>query len=347
MYVTPIGLLLIPLSVGIFFFRPAYLGPWAILVSAFQAASVVNIEGGFPIGVTPYFFVLILIAIRFVPLWLGNKCSFSRYDVAMVMTEPLLILTVWALLSAFLLPWLFAGLGVDTPRAGMDSPETTPLRWTMSNAAQAAYVTLNAIFVIHLLWNSRTHGYFERATRAFVASGLIAISIGAYQYLAHNYGLPYPVDFFNSNPGWRQLVNEELSGVWRLSATFSEPSVAGAFFAVWSTLMLYIATASRRGRWAWPLFTCGVVMVVFTTSSTGYLIGALVIVLFLLKGLVRFFTRGRISPRSLFSLVVIIGAIFVAAALIPNLPELATKIIWHKTDSRGCWRCRTAFLRDG
>lgn len=175
---------------------------------------------------------------RFVPLWLCGKIGFQRADVALEITRPLLILTAWALVSAFLMPWLFAGIGVDTPRAGMDLPQTTPLQWRMSNAAQAGYALLNAIFVIYLVWYARTRGYFERVMVAFIASGLIAGSIGAYQYVAHNYGLPYPVDFFNSNPGWRQLVSQQLAGVWRLSATFNEPSVAGAFFIVWTTLML-------------------------------------------------------------------------------------------------------------
>jgi len=40
MYVTPIGFLVIPIGFAIFFFRPESLGPLAILLSAFQAASV-------------------------------------------------------------------------------------------------------------------------------------------------------------------------------------------------------------------------------------------------------------------------------------------------------------------
>ncbi len=332
-YVTPIGFVLIPLSLAVFFFRPQYLGPWAIIVSAFQAASVFNIEGGFPLGVSPYFFVLILIAIRFVPLWLSGKCSFSRSDVAIGMTQPLLILTVWAIVSAFLLPWLFAGVGVDIPREGMDSPHTSPLQWSMSNAAQAVYATLDAIFVIYLLWGARARGYFESLIKAFVVGGVIAAAIGAYQYAAHYTGLAYPADFFNSNPGWRQLMSQQMSGVWRISATFIEPSTAGAFFAVWSTLLLFLA-ASGSGAWAWPLFVTGVIMVLLTTSTTGYLIGALVIALFLWKEFARVFISGRISGRGLFSLLLIAGAFAGAALFIPDFGQLIAKILWHKADSQ-------------
>jgi hypothetical protein len=332
-YVPPIGFVLIPLSLGIFFLRPQYLGPWAIIMSAFQAASVLNIEGGFPLGVSPYFFVLILIAIRFLPLWLGGKCGFETADVAIDITQPLLILTIWAIVSAFLLPWLFAGVGVDVPRLGMDSPHTSPLQWSMSNAAQAMYVTLDAIFVIYVLWCGRTRGYFERLIYAFVICGVIASAIGGYQYLSHYAGLPYPTDFFNSNPGWRQLMSQQLAGISRVSATFIEPSTAGAFFAVWSTLMLFLA-AGGGGGWAWPLFVIGVIMVFLTTSTTGYLIGGLVIALFVWKEFVRVFTTGRISGRGLFLMVAIAGAIVAAALFIPNFSAVLAKILWQKTDSQ-------------
>jgi hypothetical protein len=334
MTLTPIGLVLIPLSVGTFLFRPDYLGPLAIILSAFQAASVLNVDGSFPIGVTPYFLVLILIAIRFVPLWLSGKCSFKRSDAAIVITQPLWILAIWAVASSFLLPWLFAGVGVDVPRAGMDSPETSPLRWSMSNAAQAGYVALDAIFVVYLLWCGRERGYFERLLRAFVVAGLIAALVGAYQYVAPYSGLPYPVTFFNSNPGWRQLLGEEFSGVWRLSATFSEPSAAGSFFAVWSTLLLFLAAGGRVGGWAWPLFALGVLMLFLTTSTTGYITGAFVIALFIQREFGRVLTSGRISGRSLFALFLIVGASAIALLCVPNLHGLLTKIVWHKTQSQ-------------
>jgi hypothetical protein len=332
-YVTPIGFALIPLSLAIFFLRPQHLGPWAIVMSAFQAASVLNIEGGFPLGVSPYFFVLILIAIRFVPLWLTGKCGFDTADVAIEITQPLLILTIWAIVSAFLLPWLFAGVGVDVPRLGMDSPHTSPLQWSMSNAAQAMYVTLDAIFVIYLLWCGRMHGYFERLVFAFVVSGAIASAIGAYQYIAHYSGLPYPTDFFNSNPGWRQLMSQQLAGISRISATFIEPSTAGAFFAVWSTFLLFLAAGGSVG-WAWPLFVIGVIMVFLTTSTTGYLIGGLVIALFMWQEFARVFASGRISARGVFSLMLIVGGFTAAALFIPNFSALLSKILWEKSDSQ-------------
>src|SRR5258708_33164212 len=127
MSITPIGLIIIPVSLFIFYFRPKALISWAIIVSAFQAASVVNVGGGFAIGVSPYFFVVILVAIRFTAACLQGRLGFKQGDMALDITRPLLLLAAWGVVSALLLPHLFAGMYVDTPRLGMDPVSTTPL----------------------------------------------------------------------------------------------------------------------------------------------------------------------------------------------------------------------------
>ena len=100
MSITPLGLILIPLSLFIFYFRPKYLISWAIIVSAFQAASVVNIGGDFAIGVSPYFFVVSLVAIRFAAACLQGRLSFKHGDMALDITRPLLMLAAWGVASA-------------------------------------------------------------------------------------------------------------------------------------------------------------------------------------------------------------------------------------------------------
>jgi hypothetical protein len=343
-YVTPIGFVLIPLSLAVLFFSPDDLGPWTVVLATFQAAAVISIEGSFPIGVTPYFFGLILIALRFVPQWISGRCGFGRSDLAMMITRPLLLLAAWSISSAFVLPWLFAGVGVNLPRAGMDSPETTPLRWSLSNAAQAAYIALNTIFVIHLLWQSRTPEFFERLGGAYTLSGTIACAIGAYQYIAHHSGLPYPVDFFNSNLGWRQLMEQQLLGVWRLSATFSEPSAAGAFFAVWSTMMLFLGAEDvGASTWAWPLFLMGGTMLLLTTSTTGYVTGGLVLGLFAWKQLARLLVHGTISIHAACFLLLIAVSLTAAVVFVPHRDELLTQILWQKAGSQST-RDRTATI---
>jgi hypothetical protein len=334
MNITPIGLILIPVSVGIFVARPQLLVPWAIVVSAFQAASVFNVGGSFPVGVTPYFFVTILIMFRFLPLWLSGRLGFARTEPILSYIRPLCLLVVWGTASAFLLPVVFRGVGVNEPRGGMDVGFTTPLNWSFSNVAQAGYLVLNSVFVVYMTWLARESGYTKSLVRAFCCSGVIAASVGAYQTVSHATGLPYPQEFFNSNLVWTQLISQNVAGMWRMSATFTEPSSAGGFFAVWSTFLLFLATDGSKGRSAaWLLLWIGMTMLVLSTSTTGYITAAVVFVLFVWKQVARIATRGTINPRVILAGVLICGGFMAALAFVPDLGRLFENVITQKAGS--------------
>ena len=334
MSITPIGLALIPVSLFIFYFRPKFLISWAIIVSAFQAASVINLGGGFAIGVSPYFFVVSLVAIRFAAACLQGRLGFKQGDMALDITRPLLMLVAWGVASAFLLPHLFAGMLVDTPRLGMDPVSTTPLEWSMSNAAQAGYLILNSAFMIYVMWRSTDTHYIDQMASAFVWCGAIASAVGAYQLAAHLLGFRFPDEVFNSNAGWQQLVSQKVAGAWRVSATFNEPSSAGIFFAAWTTYLLFL-TMDRRSASGllWIFFWCGIVMLILTTSTTGYLTAFILIALLISKELGTLAVKGYINEKLLLTFVAIATALGAAALLIPDFHQLLTDIIWQKSQS--------------
>jgi hypothetical protein len=72
MSIPPSGIVLIPLSLVIFFFAPDRLGQAAIIAAVFAAASVLNFGGGtFPVGIAPFYFIALLISFRSLPKWLS------------------------------------------------------------------------------------------------------------------------------------------------------------------------------------------------------------------------------------------------------------------------------------
>jgi hypothetical protein len=334
MSITPIGLIIIPVSLFIFYFRPKALISWAIIVSAFQAASVVNVGGGFAIGVSPYFFVVILVAIRFTAACLQGRLGFKQGDMALDITRPLLLLAAWGVVSALLLPHLFAGMYVDTPRLGMDPVSTTPLEWSMSNAAQAGYLILNSVFVIYVMWRSTDRYFIDQLARSFVWTGAIASVVGAYQLAAHLLGFKFPEEIFNSNAGWQQLVSQRVAGAWRVSATFNEPSSAGIFFAAWTTYLLFL-TMDRRSATAllWILFWCGIVMLILTTSTTGYLTAFILIAFLISQQLGSLAIKGYINEKLLLTFAAIATALGAAALFIPDFHQLLSDILWYKSQS--------------
>ena len=297
MTITPIGFVIIPLSLAILFVRPGLLVPWAIVVSVFQAASVINLGGDSPIGIAPFFFVVMLIASRFVPQYVTERFGFPRDEPVLRVLRPLVLFALWGIASAFVLPFVFETIAVNTPHGGMDTV-ALPLHWTVSNAAQAGYLTLDCVFILYTTWLARGHRAMERDMRAFRVAGIIAITVGVYQLIAHKTGLPYPKEFFNSNEAWSQLLTEKIAGTWRLSATFTEPSAAGSFFAAWSCFLLFVVPDRTTAHWSdWLLLCAGIAMLLLTTSSTGYVVLAIMLSIFVSQQVLRLIARGSMSPR--------------------------------------------------
>jgi len=333
MTITPIGFVIIPLSVAIFFVRPGLLVSWAIVVSVFQAASVINVGGDSLIGISPFFFVLILIAARFIPLYVTGKCGFARGEPILNVLRPLTLLTLWGIVSSFVLPFVFANLAVNTPHGGMDTA-ALPLHWSVSNAAQAAYLSLECVFILYATSLARGHSAMEKSMRAFRIAGLIAVLIGVYQLIAHKAGLFYPKELFNSNEAWAQLVTQKIAGIWRLSATFTEPSAAGSFFAAWSCFLLFVVADRTTARWSdWLLLCAGIAMLLLTTSSTGYVVLGIMLSMFVLQHMLGLITRGSMSPRvGIICLVIGLGTLG-AIAVLPDFGRLLREVLLQKTES--------------
>jgi hypothetical protein len=332
--VTYIGLIIIPISLTILLLRPALLVPWAIAVSVLQAASVFNVEGSFPIGIAPYFFVTILIATRFIPLWLSGRLGFVANEAVLQYLRLLLLLMLWSVASAFVMPQLFKGVLVDLPRAGMDAASMTPLFWSLSNAAQAGYLCLDCMLVIYMAWQSAERRFVETCVNAFRWSGLFVSTVGIYQLLAHILGLPYPSTFFNSNLARSQSINQHFGEAWRISATFTEPSAAASYFTMWTSFALLYAITVKPAAWRdWALLGCGVVMLMLTTSTTGYVAGTVLVAFFVGREMSSGMLRGVINTKVLFAVVVIVAAFALAILLIPEFQRVLDTVLWRKSAS--------------
>ena len=160
MHLTQTGFLIIPLSLLVFLLAPIRLGQWAITVSALEAASVVNVGGGFPVGITPYFFAAALIAARVAPPLLTGHMRLRTDEPVRRHVQILLLFVAWAAASALALPLLFTGMPVDLARAGVDATYyyLVPLHWSFSNAGQAGYLLLDLGVVLLFLRNAGRPG---------------------------------------------------------------------------------------------------------------------------------------------------------------------------------------------
>lgn len=215
MNVPASGIILIPPSLGILVFAPCRLSEWALFVTIFQAAAIVNVGSGFAVGVAPYFFVAMLVAFRMIPQWWIGRLRFARGEPALRHVHVLALFVAWTVFSALALPVLFAGTPVDNPRKGVDQSflSQLPLHWSFSNGGQAAYMILNFIMLLHMLQMSNEPGYVKRLQRVFSVSGICVVAIGAYQVLCAHVGLHFPAWLFNSNMAWGQAYNQWFNGI--------------------------------------------------------------------------------------------------------------------------------------
>jgi hypothetical protein len=158
--------------------------------------------------------------------------------------------------------------------------------------------------------------------------------VGFYQMIAYRFGLPFPASFFNSNGTWAQNYSQMIGAGWhRISATFVEPSEAGGFLSSWLLFELILAnwgSLKRTRHWIFAILGC--VMLLATTSSTGYVTVALMLAFMTGRLALAVLGRGRILIRT--------GAAVAAVALIA-VGFLATShgfsllnaVLWHKADS--------------
>jgi hypothetical protein len=336
MNVPASGLILIPPTLALLVVAPSRLSEWALFVTIFQGAAIVNVGSGFAVGVSPYFFVASLVALRVVPQWWSRRIRFFRGEPALRHMQVLAVFVGWTVFSSFASPVLFAGTPVDNPRKGVDQSFffQTPLHWSFSNAGQAAYMVLNFIMLLHMLQMSKDPGYSKRLQWTYSLSGICVVAIGAYQVLCGSLGLHFPSWLFNSNTAWGQSYNQWFSGISRLSATFVEPSDAATFLSAWSLFELTLVIGGVENSLRhWSCVVAGTIALVETASTTGYVTVAVMWSVISLTTAKTVLTRGRLNLRAMLALTVMAVGAIVALAAMPSARLVLNGVLFGKASS--------------
>ncbi len=335
MTITLMGWVVIPLTLAIFFVRPTGLIGWTILLAVFQGASVLNWgSGNSTIGIAPYYFAASLAILH--SMLVGESFSVLS-DTNHTYLTPLLLFTPYAIGTSFLLPQIHDHLMVDNWRAGRDIYVSyqTPLKWSVSNLAQAIYLTINFGLVTAIVARARRENQLYRWVRMFYWSGMIVIGVGIYQEAAFNFGLPFPSEFFNSNTAGTQLYRIVLAnlGIERLSATFSEPSFAGAFLAAW---LVFVLLSPRRGtcvKHPGSQSLAGLLALAMTVSSIGYAAFATALSILMTRSGRSTLSRLRISRRGLALMVMLVFTVGAMAVAVHHPLEALSFTFFEKVAS--------------
>jgi hypothetical protein len=324
--VTPtlFGILWVPI-VLLYSWKPVRLLQLAILGSVFQGAAIAQ-QGN---GTSGFAIVPSLLPAL---LFLGHGLLRTSADPVTPVQRrilrllfPLLLLTVYAVLSSYLLPRLFEG----AIRVWPVRPHTTAdfslesLAPDRGNLTQAFYiivhvgVTVTAAFL--LTSSLRTQVLL---VRTYIFSGLVVLAICVWELASHVAGVPYPTTFLHSNHTIGDLVGSEMGGLARLSGPFMEASFLAMFLSgsLFASLFLIL-----NGFRSWTIYILGFgsfFMMLLSTSTTGLMVNGLLLLLILALPLAHIDLPGL---RRIGGVVAMIGVLALIAAAV--LPEVAPQAI--------------------
>jgi len=274
--ITPLGMIIIPLTLCFFLVKPPYLLPLLLSVSVLHAGSVLNGSiNGFQFGVPPYYFVALIIFARLCVVLIFKKNYSLNINVPLRILLCLFLFWLWAIVSSFLFPHIFQGMKVYNPRLGlaMQYGQGTPLNWTLSNLAQAIYLTLNIGVIVYVLYAE------ENSSINYIINGvLIAVIIvgmlGLCQTLFSLLDIEFPYQLINNNIAYYQGYDQYIGFMRRLVCSFTEPSCASTYLASVEVglLSIYLYNSLTKKQ---EFFICVFIflylgLLIRTLATTGY-----------------------------------------------------------------------------
>jgi hypothetical protein len=106
----------------------------------------------------------------------------------------------------------------------------------------------------------------------FLATGFLVAAICWWELASKLGGVPFPDDFFHSNPGYAQLSDQSLGLVPRINGPFTEPAAVGGYMAGILGATMWMMLQGHRAIWLRVLCVVAFVTVLLSTSTTGIVV---------------------------------------------------------------------------
>jgi hypothetical protein len=327
-HITIIGFIFLLLSMYYFFNTKQLLG-LVIISSVFADASFCLIEVGnfFPINVFYLPATLFIIKSFFVGIPRANANRVLWF------IFPLILLAVWAIIGAFLLPHIFAGAIVFSPRVGIDAGVTahTLLHFGSTNISQAMYMFFYPLLLFCVsVFVSKNPESAILAIKLIIIGFFIVLFVAAYEGLARLFELPFPAELLHNS------IRNAISSPWnfhsltsfiRISSTFNEPSYLSYYLSgIYGGWLCYALKnidfnlVGRRNTYI-LLFLCAF-LVFITMSTTGY------IALFFLTGVfgIRVLFTKSCHTKEFFFYISCFCVLFILSAILLMNTNILDKI---------------------
>ncbi len=265
MHVTLFGFILLPLCV-LWFPRPERLLILIFVTAVFGAATPVVVGSlGLPPTAPPAaMFVLYVVS------QIGFGVTFEGARTVMRTLEPYLLAITYGLISAFVMPRVFAHALQVWPQKDTVIYGTVPLMPGQGNVTQSFYLLMTcAVLLAAALYLARREIDLIRLVRVYLWCGVLAIVFSYWQLGQKLSGVWFPYGFISNNPGFRLTNSETFGFVPRINGSFVEPAdlahyLSGLVFA--SGWLVLRGFPSRLPRWT---LIGGAFAMLISTSTTG------------------------------------------------------------------------------
>jgi hypothetical protein len=306
--------------------RPVVLLQLALVASVFEAAAAVTFGG---LGLQPA-----MLPAAFFSAYMGLQILLgARYAGSALIWRsfmPMALFAGWALLSSVLLPRLLQGQVWVSPQK-LEPPFAEVLLdpSTLSKNPDIYLVVDCLILLFVALFASGPSSRASRVMNAYVVSGYVAVGIGLWQFANKVAGVPFPEDFLYSNPGWTIHSGQTIGGIPRINGSFSEPAAFAGFLVNIVCSTGWMAINGNGGRSVRILLAAALVMVLLSTSTTGYGVLAMAAAGLTLYALVRGTRRlrGRILSMGVVLVLSLAVVGLTTTAFLPAVNEAAAEIL--------------------
>lgn len=314
MQIDPVGiaLMLVLLLGGALFRAPLTIALFAAMPFGATAAAALTALGGASLMLfTPLTGLLIAYAMLRKTAVADLRTVFSDHWAPAVIT----LLAVYVVAGAIILPRLFAGeTTVFVP--GLDKILEVPLMPVSGNINQSGYFIADALaffaFSVLLLRTS----YFSVLKMAFFAFGAVHASLCLIDLAGKLAGAGDVLSFLRTS-GYSMLTEVQAEGFWRIVGAYPEASICAAASATAFafTFSYWRMTGSRP---AFALMSVLGLLLVLSTSTTGYVVLAALIVAYMFGVLGRTASH-RLESRDLLVLTIaFLGVVAMLAMVLAN-----------------------------
>ena len=266
MGITEMSAIVLPLCL-LWCSKPMRLLQLILIGDLFEAAAVLTLGSlGVQTGLAPGAIFLGFVTVQ---LLLGVHYPLSRQVWRIV--RPFVLVVLWAVLSSFIMPLVFEGQVYVWPQK-MEPPfAISLLEPNFGCVNQDIYIIVDCcVVVLGALYLTKPSVSLTTLINAYLLSGVMAAALALWQLGNKLAGLPYPSDLLYSNPGWAVLTGQQVGLVPQINGPFSEPSALSCYMGtivcscVWTQLQGHKFVTTR------VLLVLSLLIMVLTTSTTGF-----------------------------------------------------------------------------